>query len=427
MNAETFTPENLPIGQLPRGWGTTKVDGDLVDILGGFSCARTQTVSSGVPHLRPMNIAGNGEVVITPDTQYIRPNFRDDLATYYLEPGDVLYNNTNSVELVGKSAIVREPMVVAFSNHINRLRVKDRKKTDPKWLALALRYLQAQGFFATHSNRWIGQAGFSVSALADVAIPIPYPENPVLSLIEQRRIVARIEALFAELREGQIIHQAIVADTNRLMDAVLADLFPSPNDAMPVGWVMTRIKDIAGKPQYGYTQSANPSPVGPKFLRITDIQNNTVNWDLVPYCECTARDLDRYRLETNDIVFARSGATTGKTYLISEPPEAVFASYLIRLKVHGAVPSFVHWFFQSPHYWRQIVPRGGAQPNMNATLLQEVKVPLPKDREQQTQISARLDSVHSELASMQELNKQDYALLQDIEQAILAQAFRGEL
>ena len=171
-----------------------------------------------------MNVAANGEVVLAADTQYIRPDFRDDLESYHLQTGDILFNNTNSVELVGKTAIVREPMAVAFSNHINRLRVRDPNQIDPRWLALALRNLRDQGFFGSHCNKWIGQAGFSVSELAKVDIPIPYPNTPARSLETQRRIVARIEALFEELRECRKLHQAVVADTNRLMEAVLAEI-----------------------------------------------------------------------------------------------------------------------------------------------------------------------------------------------------------
>ena len=70
---------DVQIGEAPANWGKVKVDDNLVQILGGFSCARTKTVPAGVPHLRPMNVATNGEVVLTADTQFIRPDFRDDL------------------------------------------------------------------------------------------------------------------------------------------------------------------------------------------------------------------------------------------------------------------------------------------------------------------------------------------------------------
>lgn len=414
--------------QLPGHWGTIKVDDNLVQVLGGFSCARTRTVPAGVPHLRPMNVATNGEVVLTADTQYIRPDFRNDLKGYHLQTGDILFNNTNSVELVGKTAIVREPMAVAFSNHINRLRVKDPNRIDPRWLALALRRLQEQGFFAAHCNKWIGQAGFSVTGLAAVDIPLPYPDDPARSLEIQRRIVARIETLFAELRECRKLHQAVVEDTNRLMDAVLAEVFPDPTDRVPDGWFIKTVGEISRPPQYGYTESARKEPVGPQFLRITDIQDGKVDWSSVPYCECNDADHAKYQLANGDIVFARSGATTGKTFLVKNPPDAVFASYLIRLRVvNDATPDFVWWFFQSPYYWKQIVLRGGAQPNMNAQILKTIRVPIPADPSLQSQIIARLNGARNEITEMQAMSAADEKLFDDMEQSILAQAFREEL
>ncbi|MBK7202567.1 restriction endonuclease subunit S, partial [Candidatus Amarolinea dominans] len=202
------------------------------------------------------------EVVLAADTQYIRPDFRDDLESYHLQTGDILFNNTNSVELVGKTAIVREPMAVAFSNHINRLRVRDPNQIDPRWLALALRNLRDQGFFASHCNKWIGQAGFSVSELAKVDIPIPYPNTPARSLETQRRIVARIEALFEELRECRKLHQAVVEDTNRLMEAVLAEIFGQ------IGKYASATKTIESRDNRYQRRNTSPLPDG--LLRWND-------------------------------------------------------------------------------------------------------------------------------------------------------------
>jgi len=428
MNGGRLYYRDVQLGEAPAGWGGIKMDNSLFEVLGGFSCARTKTVASGVPHLRPMNISTRGEVVLTADTQYIRPDFRADLEDYHLKPGDILFNNTNSVELVGKTAVVREPMAVAFSNHINRLRIKDPSRIDPRWVALALRSLWEQGFFATHCNKWIGQAGFSVSELAHVDIPVPHPDDPARSLETQRLIVARIEALFAELREARRLHQSIIGDTNQLMSAVLAEVFPDPATQVPTGWFVKLVGEISAKPQYGYTQSARIERVGPQFLRITDIQDGDVDWPRVPYCECSQADHEKYRLADGDIVFARSGATTGKTYLVKDPPDAVFASYLIRLRViNSATPDFVYWFFQSPHYWSQIILRGGAQPNMNAQVLKRVRVPVPTNPSVQAQIVAHLNEVRREISEMRSSSAANATLLDDMEHAILAQAFRGEL
>jgi type I restriction enzyme S subunit len=157
----------------------------------------------------------------------------------------------------------------------------------------------------------------------------------------------------------------------------------------------TRLEEISESIDYGVTASAADTPVGPKFLRITDIQDGTVDWNSVPWCECEDRQAKSARLRSGDIVFARTGATTGKSYLVSDcPAEAVFASYLIRVRLRAnAEPGYVSQFFQSQDYWSQITngARGAAQPGVNATTLKSLEIPLPPLAEQK-RIAGILDA-----------------------------------
>ena len=151
-------------------------------------------------------------------------------------------------------------------------------------------------------------------------------------------------------------------------------------------WESKELKAVSAI-SYGYTESASADPVGPRFLRITDIQNDHVDWENVPYCKIAKGDLPKYRLERGDIVFARTGATTGKSFLVSDPPkDAVFASYLIRLRLLGKelLPEFVSLFFQTAGYWQAIKAgsSGSAQGGFNATKLGALSIPLPPLPEQ---------------------------------------------
>jgi len=151
-------------------------------------------------------------------------------------------------------------------------------------------------------------------------------------------------------------------------------------------WKTRPLGEFADSVDYGVTASATKRAIGPKFLRITDIQDGVVRWESVPWCECDSRSANASRLKSGDIVFARTGATTGKSFLVREcPSDSVFASYLIRVRLGDtAEPRFVSHFFETPDYWAQVSngARGAAQPGVNATTLRRLKIPLPPLAEQ---------------------------------------------
>lgn len=165
-----------------------------------------------------------------------------------------------------------------------------------------------------------------------------------------------------------------------------------------MSWPLVTLDSICDKVDYGLTASAIENDAGPRFLRITDLQNDTVDWNAVPSCNCSAKDVEQYRLRRGDIVFARTGATTGKSYLLEKMPlDSVFASYLIRVRPNSKVdPKFLSFFFKSQKYWQQILvmANGAAQPGVNSSKLKELAIPLPPLPEQK-RIAAILDKADS--------------------------------
>ena len=199
---------------------------------------------------------------------------------------------------------------------------------------------------------------------------------------------------------------------------------------LPDGWTWVTVEKIAQQIHYGYTESATNDPIGPRFLRITDIQNNSVNWDSVPYCQIDEIKQQQYLLKENDLVFARTGATVGKSFLIQGSiPDAVFASYLIRIVLEKEINAkFVYTFFQSQSYWMQIHQGkvGSGQPNVNAKILSQITLPLPPLSEQQAIVS----EVESRLSVADEVGKTVTAELkraEQLRQSILKKAFSGKL
>ena len=274
-------------------------------------------------------------------------------------------------------------------------------------------------------------------------------EIPLSPLPEQHRIVAKIEELFTKLDAGiNELHKA-QSQLKRYRQSVLKAAFegklteawraehqdeiepaaPIASD-LPKEWTWAMVGKIAQQIHYGYTESATNDPIGPKFLRITDIQNNSVNWDSVPYCRIDEVKQQQYLLKENDLVFARTGATVGKSFLIQGSiPDAVFASYLIRIVLEKETNAkFVYTFFQSQSYWMQIHQGkvGSGQPNVNAKVLSQITLPLPPLPEQQAIVS----EVESRLSVADEVEKTVTAELkraEQLRQSILKKAFSGEL
>ena len=145
-------------------------------------------------------------------------------------------------------------------------------------------------------------------------------------------------------------------------------------------WDCVILREICDLVNYGYTASAKPEPIGPKFLRITDIVPNRIDWSSVPYCKINEKDLGKYRLEKGDIVIARTGATTGYAKRIRDDYTAVFASYLVRVRVNLKYDSqYVGFVIESDEYKQfiQLNLGGTAQPQANAQVLTSFPIPLP--------------------------------------------------
>ena len=155
---------------------------------------------------------------------------------------------------------------------------------------------------------------------------------------------------------------------------------------MPESWCWVKVADISSVIVYGVSESAK-SEGKFKLLRITDIQDNAVNWNTVPYTDYPESKSENYILQAGDILFARTGATVGKSYLVDDavPENAIYASYLIKVRVSNMIiPQYVKYFFESGFYWEQIANNsvGVGQPNVNGSSLGNLWVPIPSIQEQ---------------------------------------------
>ena len=178
---------------------------------------------------------------------------------------------------------------------------------------------------------------------------------------------------------------------------------------LPQGWAYSSLGDVCEKPEYGWTTKAVEKEGGLRLLRTTDISKGTIDWSTVPRCAEEPSSPERYKLRAGDIVISRAGSV-GVSALIGHGPEAVFASYLIRMRpLDGINRRFVSHFLSSPSYWEQISEQsaGIALQNVNAKKLAAISIPVPPVPEQQRIVAeieqqlTRLDASASALRRIQ--------------------------
>ena len=174
-----------PTIRIHPAWPMASLGDIAVEIKSGFACGTSDGNESGIPHLRPMNISTDGRLVWE-GTKYISERVFSDKSDYLLRAGDILFNNTNSKELVGKTCFVDQDIRAGFSNHMTRIRL-DTTKMMPRLLAVLLHQLWRRGRFLDLCHKWVGQAGINNTILSTIEILLP-------PIDIQRRIAAELEA-----------------------------------------------------------------------------------------------------------------------------------------------------------------------------------------------------------------------------------------
>ncbi len=202
-----------------------------------------------------------------------------------------------------------------------------------------------------------------------------------------------------------------------------------PPFPIPDSWEWVTIGDISSSILYGVSESAKDNGQY-KLLRITDIQNNQVNWRTVPSTDFPPGKVVPYILHKGDILFARTGATVGKSYLVNQcPPNTIYASYLIRIQTFQNIePAYLKFFFESGFYWQQISEGsvGIGQPNVNGTSLSLLKIPIPPKSEQMRIVGA-IQNVLSTVDSIEAGKQSTLTSVNQAKSKILELAMQGKL
>lgn len=294
---------------------------------------------------------------------------------------------------------------------------------EPSYLGWYLRCPQFVTYATSHTTG-SRQPRVAKNALWSASVPLP-------SIPEQRRIVAKIEALFDRIREAKRLRTGAQRDTEVLIEATVAEVF---REGKVDGWPIKTIGDlIVGKPQYGISRKASDEPIGVPILRMGNIFNGEISFDDLKYVELSVDEERKYKLNEGDILFNRTNSAelVGKSAVYPGGRRAVFASYLIRAvpDFKKIVPQFLVAYMNSPfgrEYFQAQLTRAIGQVNINAKKLQGMTAPVPSLEEQQ-RVVAYLDGVAETARGLKKRHGETDAELKRLEQSVLDRAFRGEL
>ena len=337
---------------------------------------------------------------------------------------------------IGRCFIWDLPIPMYYQNALHRIRFYN--EINPFFFKFAIEYYKNIHILDKYS-KGVTIKHLTKTVLHSICFPLP-------PLSEQRRIVEKIEELLAlvnDLETNKTDLQSYIkqAKSKVLEMAIRGELVPqNPEDEpasvllerikkeqksskskgkttahnthyeeelpfnIPENWVWCRLGEITKIIQYGVSKSAKSEGLY-RLLRITDIQYNKVIWENVPFTDIKEKDAENFILENGDFLFARTGATVGKSYLVEDLVEkSVFASYLIRISL---LPNnninYIKYFFNSEFYWQQISEKsiGIGQPNVNGTSLKKLFLPLPPLAEQH-RIVEKIEHIFAVLEELEE-------------------------
>jgi type I restriction enzyme S subunit len=198
-----------------RKWRVDEIKNVVINFQSGFACSRRTERGKGIPQLRPNNINSNGEIDLS--SLVFIPKKLVNQNKYKLEKGDVLFNNTNSKELVGRAVLVKKDLECVFSNHITRLKTNPRILL-PEWLVVNINHLWGMGYFLKYSQKWIGQAGINTRMLQAIEIPLP-------PLPEQKRIVSYLDDLREKVDKLEDHQESQLRELEELKQSILDRAF----------------------------------------------------------------------------------------------------------------------------------------------------------------------------------------------------------
>lgn len=372
----------------------TKRIGDICDILNGFAFKSNEYVGNGIRVMRITNVQ-KGEVV-DDEPKFFPLERESEISRYMLKNGDLLMSLTGNVGRVG--LLTLDMLPAALNQRVACLRIKV-PDVSMKYL---FHILNSDNFEADciYNASGIAQKNMSTKWLEDYTIPIP-------SLEEQEQIVAELDLLTGIIEK----QKQQLKELDNLAQSIFYDMFGNP-DTNEMGWEKRKMIDVGiGKLTYGSGSPSTQYNGEVRYIRITDIDDDgSLKDDVVSAVDSN----EKYLLQDGDILFARTGATVGKTYRhYHSNGKCIYAGYLIRLIPNKSIvhPDYVFGFTKTQYYksFVALAQKAVAQPNINAEQYGNLLICVPPMELQESYakqiqiIESQKQSINRSIAESQKL------------------------
>jgi type I restriction enzyme S subunit len=393
---------------MKKDWKTAKM-GEIFDVRDGTHDS-PKYEPNGYPLITSKNLK-NGEVNYK-KVKYVSKSDYDQInKRSKVEVGDILFA---MIGTIGNPVVVNEEPDYAIKNVAL---IKNNKSNNSNFLKY---YLESDFVI----KKMIVEAKGTTQKFVGLGYLRKFP-IPLVPLQEQQQIVHILDQAFAKIDQAIANIEQNIQNAEDLFQSKLNQIFSQQGE----GWEEKKLGEVSNI-MYGCTSKVVEKG-NVQYVRITDIQKGKINWKNVPLVKISKEERLKYQLSKGDIVFARTGATTGKSYLMENPPNSVFASYLIRVQsdVEILMPSFLYLYFQSGSYW-DIVKKGisgSAQGGFNASKLSNMIIHFPKDKNAQLNYVESISQIKKPMDIISEKYQNKLQNLEELKKSLLEKAFSGEL
>jgi restriction endonuclease S subunit len=356
------------------------------------------------------NVNSTGQMIMD---EYIRVPQKYYSSKYDIKEGDILFNHTNSAEMVGKSFVFKgynEP--ITFSNHFSRIRV-DKSIVNPNFIVLYLVYLFNQRFFEKFCDRWIHQAAFQKEKLLKLQVYFP-------NLIEQNRIVNTIEAKLKSVERAKRATKAQQSSSELLFLSYLQ------KSILNKKWNYIRLGEIceflggSQPPKSTFVYSPQKNHI--RLVQIQDFRKN----DVAVYIP---RETARKTFKKDDVMVGRYGPPV---FQILRGLEGAYNVALMKAQPKDEnilAKNFLFYLLQESNLQTAVInqsQRSAGQSGVDKEFLEKQFVYMPDIKNQKT-IAESIDEYKIKVSALGNLLKERSSYIDALRYSVLRQAFRGEL